>query len=238
MCGANMGDFFSQYLHLGNIRGVLPLLLLFLFVLWAERRSKRPTELYYWLAIIVVRTVATNLADLATHDLRLNYAAIEGGLTAILVALVSLDRFRRRAVPAPEAGRGVQGVPVTDAAYWAAMLAAGTLGTASGDFVQGATGFGLGSGMASVAMGALFVAILLLSIGVGSMSKPWYWASIVAARTAGTDMGDFLAGRHGLHLGIPVSLACTSTLLAGLVIFWRRPRAEPQFEMSSSKTGG
>jgi uncharacterized membrane-anchored protein len=32
---------------------------------------KIPTEAYYWLAIIVLRTAATNLADLCTHDLNL-----------------------------------------------------------------------------------------------------------------------------------------------------------------------
>jgi uncharacterized membrane-anchored protein len=48
---------------------------LFLLVLWAERRTRIPTEAYYWLAIIVLRTAATNLADLSTHDLKLGYGA-------------------------------------------------------------------------------------------------------------------------------------------------------------------
>jgi uncharacterized membrane-anchored protein len=30
-----------------------------------------PDRAYYWLAIIVFRTAATNLADLCTHDLKL-----------------------------------------------------------------------------------------------------------------------------------------------------------------------
>jgi uncharacterized membrane-anchored protein len=223
MCGANMGDFFSEYLHLGNAAGVLPLLILFLAVLWLERRSTRPTEAYYWLAIIVLRTVATNLADFATHDLRLGYPVIESGLALILVVLVSVERLWRRGEPRAADTGGIQGVPITDAAYWAAMLTAGTLGTASGDFVQGHAGFGLGSGPASIATGIAFLIVLFLALRIGRMAKSWYWASIVVARTAGTDMGDFLAGKHGLHLGLPISLTCTALLLAGIVVLWHGP---------------
>jgi uncharacterized membrane-anchored protein len=77
MCGANTGDFASRILHLGHTRGLLPLALIFGFILWAEARSKSATELYYWMAIIALRTAATNLADLATHDLKLGYVAVE-----------------------------------------------------------------------------------------------------------------------------------------------------------------
>ena len=58
----------------------------------------------------------------------------------------------------------------------------------------------------------------------GKMTKPWYWLTIVAARTAGTTLGDFLAGRQGLGLGLWVSTICTSLLLAGIVILWRDRR--------------
>src|ERR1700712_3100552 len=63
MCGANAGDFFSEYLKFGNVKGILPLLILFLGILWLERKARSATEAYYWLAIIVLRTMATNIAD-------------------------------------------------------------------------------------------------------------------------------------------------------------------------------
>jgi len=57
------------------------------------------------------------------------------------------------------------------------------------------------------------------------MTKSWYWLTIVAARTAGTTLGDFLASRRGLNLGLVVSTICTSLLLAGILILWRDRRA-------------
>jgi uncharacterized membrane-anchored protein len=225
MCGANTGDFASRILHLGHTRGLLPFALIFGVILWAERRSQKATELYYWMAIIVLRTAATNLADLATHDLKLGYIAVELSLAGLMVLILLLDRGR---------GRGASGVrvpdvegrslPAADTSYWIVMLLAGTLGTALGDWVADEVGLGVGYG--SVALVAILGVILLVSTRYGRMTKPWYWLSIVAARTAGTTLGDFIASRHGLNLGLPVSTLCTSVLLVSVLVLWKsdKPR--------------
>jgi uncharacterized membrane-anchored protein len=217
MCGANAGDFFSEYLKFGNVKGILPLLILFLGILWLERKARSATKSYYWLAIIVLRTMATNIADYATQTLKLGYPVTEFGLAVLLVIIVSIDGFKRTRIDAS----GAAGVPQTNSRYWAAMLTAGTLGTASGDYIQGHAGFALGSGLSSAVTLVAFLCVLIVSLKVAGMSKAWYWASIVAARTAGTNLGDFLAGRNGLKLGLPASLTCTSFLLATILIVWK-----------------
>jgi uncharacterized membrane-anchored protein len=221
MCGANTGDFASRILGLGHTRGLLPLALMFLAILWAERRSKVATEAYYWLAIIVLRTGATNLADLGTHDLQLGYFLCMGLLVALMVAMILIDKARG---VQPIGFAGPDGrwhtLPATDASYWITMLAAGTLGTAAGDWVAEETPLGLGFG-SIVLVAVLFIA-WLVSDRYGKMTKPWYWLTIVAARTAGTTLGDLLASRRGLGLGLWVSTICTSLLLAGIVILWRK----------------
>jgi uncharacterized membrane-anchored protein len=221
MCGANTGDFAARYLHLGHTRGLLPLGLIFLAIVWAERRSKIATEAYYWLAIIVLRTGATNLADLGTHDLKLGYLPCMAALAAFMVLMLLIDRARG---VAPVGVAGADGrwhtLPTTDLSYWITMLAAGTLGTAAGDWVAEATGLGLAYG--SLVLVAALLASWFVSDHFGRMTKPWYWLTIVAARTAGTTLGDLLASRRGLGLGLIVSTICTSLLLAGIVILWRR----------------
>jgi uncharacterized membrane-anchored protein len=225
MCGANTGDFAARYLHLGHTRGLLPLGLIFLAIVWAERRSKAVTEAYYWLAIIVLRTGATNLADLGTHDLKLGYLPCMAGLAAFMALMLLIDRMRG---VAPVGGTGSDGrwhtLPATDMSYWITMLAAGTLGTAAGDWVAEQTGLGLAYG--SLVLVAVLLAVWFVSDRFGRMTKPWYWLTIVAARTAGTTLGDLLASRRGLGLGLIVSTICTSLLLAGIVILWRRHRIE------------
>jgi uncharacterized membrane-anchored protein len=221
MAGANTGDFAARYLHLGHTKGLLPFALLFIIILWAEIRSRRYTEAYYWLAIIVLRTAATNLADLATHDLALGYGLTMAGLTVLIITVLIL------AAPiAPRAANvntsNARKLPTTDMPYWIAMLTAGTLGTAAGDFTADQIGLGIGS----LVLGIVFLSVLFPSTLIGKMALPWYWASIVAARTVGTTLGDFLASRHGLDLGLPLSTGCTLSSLAAIIVFWPDPLRE------------
>ena len=218
MCGANTGDFLARNLHLGHICGLLPLAVLFSIILWVERRAKLRTEAYYWLAVIVVRTAATNLADLATRDLKLGYGPVESGLTALLIVILLIDLARNRSTNARVApvGRRVWNLPATDATYWVALLTAGVLGTASGDFLSHILGLGNGS----IVLVAIYGIVLLLAARAGGMTKPWYWAGIVAARAAGTTMGDLVARHEGLSL----STVSTGFLLVSILVLWKDRR--------------
>jgi uncharacterized membrane-anchored protein len=225
--GANMGDFVSRNLGLGHLHGLAPLALVFAAILLLERRARIATEAYYWLAIVTLRTAATNLADLATHDLRLDYDAVTGGLAGLLVLILLVDRWRRARAAAARPGAAPPGLPATDAYYWAAMLTAGTLGTAVGDDVADTLGLGPAT--------LVTVALLGLALALGAhaallATQPGYWTAIVIVRTAGTNVGDFVAGRHGLGLGLPVSTPLTGLLLLAVLLLWRPRRAAPDPE--------
>lgn len=216
ICGANTGDFLARKLHLGHQYGLPPLTILFGCIFWAERRAAKATEAYYWLAIIVVRTAATNLADLATRDLKLGYGLVEPGLIALLVGILFIGSARSAppsASEGPAARRGTA-LPKTDATYWLAMLTAGTLGTATGDFVAAAVGLVAGSAVLSMA----YAGVLAAGARAQAMTIFAYWTCIVAARTAGTTMGDLIAR----HLGLSLSTLCTWLLLAGVLALRRQ----------------
>lgn len=215
--GANMGDFVSHVLHLGHANGLPPLALIFALVLFAESRLALGGEGYYWVAIVTLRTAATNLGDLATHDFKLDYPWVIAALAALLVVVLAGEgRITKR--PA-----GPAGLPVTGGFYWAAMLVAGTLGTVAGDFV--ADDLGLGVAMGSLVLwGPLAVAFGLRSVPA-LLGKPTYWLAVVAVRTAGTTMGDFLAGKDGLGLGLKVSTPCMALILVLLLAVWREQRS-------------
>ena len=111
----------------------------------SRTRSTVATEAYYWFAIIVLRTGATNLADLGTHDLKLGYFLCIGSAGRVMVAMLLIDQLRGIK---PSGSAGPDGrwhsLPATDASYWITMLAAGTLGTAAGDWVAEANPAWLG----------------------------------------------------------------------------------------------
>lgn len=82
---------------------------------------------------------------------------------------------------------------------------------------------GLGLAYASIILGAIYAIVLLISTGAGGMTKSWYWMSIVAARTAGTTMGDIVAR----HIGLSLSTVCMGLLLYSFVALRRdKPAAE------------
>lgn len=209
--GANLGDFASHILHLGHWRGLAPLAVLAAGVFVLERRSKVATELFYWLLILLVRTAATNLADLLTHEFKLGYAAVIAVLAALLAGVVALNASK---------AKGPGGLPAVDGQYWAAMLIAGTLGTAAGDGIAGQ--LGLGVALASVLLAAVTGVAFYLRARPGFQVLAFYWATIVLVRTTGTTIGD-LAAHSG---GLVVSTVATGCVFAAVLAFWRpRPGA-------------
>lgn len=207
--GANMGDFFARNLGLGHVRG-LPILAFMLAIIFLiERRDRLVHQAYYWLAIVVIRTGATNLADFAAGDLKLSKPAVMLGLTLLLITIVACAQHFAPKSANELATGGATGLPTTDAWYWTSMLVAGTLGTVGGDFSSFGSGLGLAN--STYLLCALLGAWFYFARGL-LRAIPFYWFTIVLVRTAGTALGDYLANRT---LGMGLSL---STLLTGLVL--------------------
>jgi uncharacterized membrane-anchored protein len=94
MCGTNAGDLAAGPLGLGHVRGIIPIAAVFLAVVWAEKLLNWTTVAFYWLAIILLRTMATNIADFATHDMKVSYPVFALGLVISMALMVWADRFR------------------------------------------------------------------------------------------------------------------------------------------------
>src|SRR5262245_19483313 len=79
--GTNTGDFVAGYLHIGHLAGLPYLALLFGAILLASKRARHGHALYFWAAIITLRTAATNVGD-AFHDFHVSYSV---SLSVVLV---------------------------------------------------------------------------------------------------------------------------------------------------------
>ena len=213
--GANMGDYFAHNLGLGHVAGLPFLAVAFAVVLMVERFDRAVHEVYYWVAIILVRTAATNLGDFFAGDLKLPRPWVMAGLIvllAVVVAIAARTVWRT-------AGAEVR-VLRADAAYWLAMLVAGTLGTVMGDYVS--HNLHLGDLWGSVALSVPL--LVLFAIGSRGLiwSLPFYWVTVVMVRAAGTLVGDYFAGRK--MLGLPLSTLVTGVVFVGLLVAWRERR--------------
>ena len=217
--GANLGDFVAHDLHLGHWRGLLPLALVMAAILVLQRRV--PGEGLYWAGIIVVRTAATNFADLLTHDWRIPYSLAILGLAVLLGLLVWGLLAPSRRVQGAGSDPAQARRPVLGGWYWVAMLTAGTLGTAIGDGTADRIGLGLAGG--TLVLGAIMAVILAAGRRSNWSGRLAYWPAIVAVRSAGTTAGDYLVHAHWIGAGLAVATACSGTVFVATLLLWRRP---------------
>jgi uncharacterized membrane-anchored protein len=218
--GANMGDFFAHDLGLGHVAGLPFLAAALLAVLLAERFESLRHEVYYWTAIIVVRTAATNFADFAAGDLKLPRIWVMAVLTVLLIAAVwaSWHFAWRRETDKSDA------VLRADLGYWVCMFLAGTLGTEAGDY--GSHNLKLGDAGAALLLSPMVALMLVAGRGGRLLLLPVYWTTVVMIRAAGTAVGDFLAGRH--MLGLPLGTLLTGLVLIAVLVVWKVPAAPDQ----------
>ncbi|MGB6350394.1 MAG: hypothetical protein WBG10_10240 [Pseudolabrys sp.] len=191
----------------------MPLAAILAVIMVAEHRDRSVHQAYYWLAIIVIRTAATNLADFGASDL----AVKKIWLIAVLAVLLAATLFFTPPAKLTEDIRTRPfRLPITDAKYWLAMLIAGTLGTVIGDLMSFDSG--LGTAYASAVQGALLAVLFFLG-GVGLFANVWfYWLTVVGVRAAGTSVSDFLA--HDVF-GLPLSTLATGFLFVATLLVWK-----------------
>jgi uncharacterized membrane-anchored protein len=217
--GANMGDFFARNLGLGHVAGLPFLALALAIVIIVERFDRTMHQAYYWIAIIIVRTAATNFADFACGDMKLPRLWVIAGLAAAL-ALAVVASWQLAWSRRSDKHDGADGVLRADAGYWVSMFIAGTLGTVIGDYSS--HDLHLGDAEASLVLGAGLGLLFAVARDGRLLRALWfYWLTIVAVRSAGTVVGDFLAGRH--MLGLPLSTLITGALFVALLVMWKQP---------------
>jgi uncharacterized membrane-anchored protein len=222
--GTNTGDWFAFRSGLGILGGIPILAAVVAVAYFLEHRDQSKHEAWYWLAIILIRTGATNIADYVCgrRFLGVNRIAFSIGLALFIAVMAVWHHNKNKDYVKP-------GVPQTDANYWITMLAAGVFGTAAGDAVLGSLGgpAAMGGVYASAILAAILAVVLLFGRGGRIQTLYYYWLTICVARTAGTAIADMLAENEKLDIGLVVSTICTGIVFVGVLVLWKsRPREQ------------
>ncbi len=217
--GANMGDFVARNMGLGHVAGLPFLAAALVAVMMVERFDRNVHQAYYWAAIIIVRTAATNFADFACGDMKQPRIWVVAALSFVLIVAVWMSwqwLWRRLA---EKTGDGAS-VVRADLGYWISMFIAGTLGTVIGDYCS--HDLHLDDGGASLLLSPLLGVLFLVGWSGALRWLPFYWLTVVAVRAAGTAVGDFISGRN--MLGLPLSTFVTGMLFVALLVIWKEQR--------------
>jgi len=215
-----MGDFFARNLGLGHVAGLPFLALALAIVIMSERFDRTVHQAYYWTAIIIIRTAATNFADFACGDMKLPRLWVIIALAAALaIAVVASWQLVWRRI----SDKGDSTVLRADSGYWVSMFIAGTLGTVIGDYSS--HDLHLGDAGASLLLSPILGLMFAAARNSLLRSLWFYWMTVAMVRAAGTSVGDLVSGRN--MLGLPLSTLVTGALFVALLVLWKQP-ATPQ----------
>lgn len=212
--GETGADYLAVHVGLGAALtgGIMVALLAGALVL--QLRSRRYTPWMYWLTVVLVSVVGTQITDALTDGLDVSLYASTTAFALALAAVFAVWYRRERTL-------SVHTITTTrrEWFYWAAILFTFALGTAAGDLATEAIGLGFRVGV--LAFGAL-IAVIAIAWRFGLHSVLAFWLAYILTRPLGASLGDLLSQAPtygGFGLGTVNTSLVFLAVIVSLVVF-------------------
>ena len=191
----------------GPTRAVMAILLA--VALAAQLRTRRYTPWAYWLTVVLVSVVGTQVTDLLTDGLNVSLYLSTAVFALTLAAIFAVWYGVERTLSVHDIVS-----PRRELFYWLAILCTFALGTAAGDLATEALGLGFVRG--AVAFGAL-ISVAYATWRVGGNAVLTFWLAYILTRPFGAALGDLLtqAKNYG---GLGVGAMWTSALFLTVIV--------------------
>lgn len=192
--------------------------------LFTQLRTRRCTPWIYWLTVVLVSVVGTQITDLLTDGLGVSLY-VSTSVFAVALAAIFLVWYR------VERTLSIHDIVTRsrELFYWSAILCTFALGTAAGDLATEALGLGFTWG--AVAFGAL-IGITYAAWRMGGNAVLTFWIGYILTRPFGAALGDLLTQAKtygGLGMGAMWTSALFLSVIAMLV-------AVAQFSMNAGRS--
>ncbi|MEX3958265.1 hypothetical protein [Trinickia sp. EG282A] len=223
--GETGADYLAVHVGLGTaVTGALMLALLVL-ALFRQLNATRYVPSTYWLMVVLVSIVGTQITDALTDTLGVSLYA-STAVFAVALAATFLLWYRC------ERTLSIHTIVTRrrELFYWAAILLTFALGTAAGDLATEALGLGFRLGV--VVFSAL-IGITALAYYLGGNAVLTFWVAYILTRPLGASLGDLLSQASeygGVGLGtVRTSIAFLAVIVA--LVAWqsaieRAPRGQ------------
>lgn len=173
----------------------------------------------YWLTVVLLSVVGTQITDILTDGLHVSLYASTASFS-VLLAAVFFVWYR---------SEGTLNINAIDSRrrelfYWAAILVTFALGTAAGDLATEALGLGFRIG--TLVFGGL-IAIIWIARRLGANGVLAFWLAYILTRPLGASLGDLLAQSReygGMGVGAAMTSAIFLAVIAVLVFMASVPR--------------
>ncbi|HME24594.1 MAG TPA: hypothetical protein VKI44_25225 [Acetobacteraceae bacterium] len=212
--GETGADYLAVHVGLGTAvtDGIMVTLLIGSLLL--QLRARRYVPWRYWLTVVLVSVVGTQITDFLTDRLDVSLY-VSTTVFAITLAVTFTIWY------AIERTLSIHTIVTIrrELFYWTAILFTFALGTAAGDLATEALQLGFQLGV--IIFGAL-IAVVALTYSRGANPILTFWIAYVLTRPLGASMGDLLSQAQtygGLGLGTVVTSGVFLTIIAVLVSF-------------------
>lgn len=207
--GETGADFLAVNAGIGQglTRAVMGTLLV--IALLIQLRTKRYTPWIYWLTVVLVSVVGTQITDLFTDGLGVSLYVSTSTFALILAGIFALWYWVERSLSIHEIFTRRR-----ELFYWAAILCTFALGTAAGDLATEALGLGFTWG--AMGFGAL-IAITYAAYRFGGNAVLTFWIGYILTRPFGAALGDLLT-QAKTYGGLGMGAMWTSALFLSVIV--------------------
>ncbi len=183
--GETGADYLAVHVGLGTAVTTLLMLVLLVGALALQLRENHLVEWKYWLTVVLVSVVGTQLTDALTDGLDVSLTWSTLAFATILGITFAVWHAREKTLSI----RSIV-TPRREAFYWTAILFTFALGTAAGDLATEALGLGF-------TLGAIVFGILIgccaLGWWLGANPVLIFWLAYILTRPLGASLGDLLS---------------------------------------------
>jgi uncharacterized membrane-anchored protein len=196
-----------------------------------QLRARRYLPWIYWLTVVLVSVVGTQITDALTDRLDISLYASTAAFAVTLAATFAVWYRTERTL-------SIHTIVTSrrELFYWSAILFTFALGTAAGDLATEALGLGFNVGV--VAFGALIAAIGA-AYYLGANAVLTFWLAYILTRPLGASLGDLLSQARaygGLGLGTVYTSIAFLVVIVALVAFVSLDARRAQQHQSASGT--
>jgi uncharacterized membrane-anchored protein len=211
--GETGADFLAVHVGLGTAITGGTMLALLLAVLVIQLRSSRYIPWVYWLTVVLVSVVGTQITDALTDGFDVSLYTSTSVFSVLLAATFAAWYWKERTLSIHTINTIKR-----ELFYWAAILFTFALGTAAGDLATEELSLGFQVGV--LVFGALIAAVTV-AFYAGANAVLTFWVAYILTRPLGASIGDLLSQSKtygGLGLGTIITSLIFSAVIVVLVV--------------------
>ncbi len=212
--GETAADYLAVHVGLGTaVTGGIMVAVLIAALLW-QLRTRRYVPWIYWLTVVLVSVVGTQITDAMTDRLEISLYVSTVIFAIMLAVTFAVWYWNERTL-------SIHTIVTTkrELFYWAAILFTFALGTAAGDLATEALSLGFTVGV--LVFGGL-IACVTLAYFAGVNPILTFWIAYILTRPLGASLGDLLSQSPtygGFGLGTIVTSLIFFAVIAILVTY-------------------